>query len=580
MLEALSEDSPYRRIVCPKGTQLGFTEIGLIWIGQGILEAQSTLVIQPTEAVAKKVVRTKFRPMLQSTTVLKPVFTGRAADSTLHFSAPSVDVMFAGSNSPTNFATVTVPRFFGDEVDRWSLELEDEGDPIDLADNRIAEYGFLGKMFLPCSPTVQGASVVWREFLDSDQRYFEVPCPACDHFQAWTWDNMVVEGEDEAKMRCVACLHPSAEHEWKAIWGRGVWRATVDAPVRPDSAGFHLSTLYARLGQRTWKQLVAQHRAVVKSGLSSRLQTFVNTILGLPWKLDEDSMDAEELRERLDGGCERGVVPAGGLVLTAGVDYQKNRIEIFIWAWARGRERWLVTKEVVERQDGTGRDRPSGDLAAEVALHTERQWPHALGGALPVEMTLHDANDRPADVFDIIDHLPRSRHIAVNSDDGWGRNPRFEPPRVKDFNRQGKAVKFGRRVIRVHSAEAKRDWYDDLRRPLAEEGHSERYVHIPEWADEEEGLLKQFVAEELTKSKRGRLRWDKKKGHERNEALDCAVLAEGARWQLKTHRWSEAEWRRREGAVAVGSPSAPPPHKPAPDVPRGPGGRRIRGRMR
>ena len=52
ILWALSDESPYQRIFVPKGTQLGLTEIGLIWTGQGILEGQSTLIIQPSESTA------------------------------------------------------------------------------------------------------------------------------------------------------------------------------------------------------------------------------------------------------------------------------------------------------------------------------------------------------------------------------------------------------------------------------------------------------------------------------------------------------------------------------------------------
>lgn len=578
ILWALSDESPYQRIVCPKGTQLGFTEIGLIWVGQGIVEGRSALVIEPTDSVAKKVVKTKFRPMLASTSLLAGIFVGRSADSTLHFSSPGVDVMFAGSNSPTNFATVTVPRFFGDEVDRWSPELLDEGDPIDLAENRIAEYGFLGKMFLPCSPTVEGG-LIDREWRQSDQRVFECPCPDpdCDTFQPWAWENMVwTPGRpDTAELKCVGCGQTFPEHRWKGnSWIRGRWRPTNPNPVRKDSVGFQLSTLYARLGQRTWAQLVQRFEAVAASGQASRMQTFWNTVLGLPWKIAEDAIAVDELRGRLEPDHERGVCPEGALLLTCGVDYQKNRLEAFVWGWGRLRERWLVDKVVIQRLTADGKKRPSGEIREDLKTEVlDRLWPHALGGTLQVEMAVHDANDAPADVFDIIDGLPSRRNVAVNSDDGWGRVQRFEPPRIVDVKRDGKVVKTGRKIMRIHSAEAKRDWYDDLNRPLAEAGPSERYVHLPAWIDEESGLLEQFVAEEIRKSTRGKPYWHKIV--ERNEALDCAVLAMAGHWQIKAHRWNAAEWAGREARVRTERPAAAPAPKPG-----GPDRRsRIRGRI-
>ena len=576
ILHTLSDESPKRRIVCPKGTQLGFTEIGLIWVGQGILEAISALVIEPTEAVAKRVVKTKFRPMLTTTTILRGVFGGRSADTTLHFSSPFCDVIFGGSNSPTNFASTTVQRTMGDEVDRWSEELLKEGDPVDLLENRIAEYGFLGKMFLPSSPTVEGASIVWREWLQSDQRVFKCPCPECGFKQQWLWEQMHWDaGKPEtARLQCTECGVLSPELAWKTAWSEGDWVITNPDPIRKDSAGFHLSTLYARFGQRSWAQLVQQFEAVMASGLPSRIQTFWNTVLGLPWKISEESIEVDALRNRLEAGPIRGEVPAGGLMLTAGTDYQKTYLETTVWAWARRMERWPVDKIVIPLVNADGSKRPSKAIAEDYRREVaERDWQHALGGKLKVELSLHDTSNLPADVFDILDHLSSTRNIGVKGLEGWGQKILFRPPKIVDVRRDGKVVKFGRKLMNTHTAEAKREFYEDLRRPLAEDGPSERYVHLPEWLEEEKGYLEGLVSEEIRKTQRGKPQWVKIV--ERNEPLDCAILARGAHWQLKAHRWSDAEWARREAMVSTErkpTPSTPPP-------PGGGGRSRVRGRM-
>ena len=567
ILWALSEECPQQRVFVPKGTQLGLTEIGLIWTGQGILEGKSTLIIEPSESVAKKVVKTKFRPMLMSASVLAGFFVGRAADTTLHFSCPTVDVIFAGSNSPSNFATVTVPRVMADEFDRWQLETDDEGDSLEIVENRYADYGFLGKLFVPCSPTLEGVGV-WREYEQTDQRRFCCPCPACGEKQAWEWEGLKwTPGEPKSvRLACTECGVLSTEAEWKAAWGAGEWRASVANPARTDSLGFHLSSLYGRLGGRTWAELVQRFEAATRSGLQSKLQVFFNTILGLPWKVTEDAVAATELRQRLEEQ-DRGVVPAGGLILTAGVDYQKNRIEAFIWAWARGRERWLVDRVQIERLTREGKQRPSADLAADLkALALEKDWPHEAGGVRRVEFAMHDSGDQPADVFDVLDHLSPSRNCATKGREGWGEQMLYKPPKIVDVRRDGKVVAHGRRLMIIHTAPAKQAWYDDLRRAAAAEGPSERFVHLPLWVEEDEGLLEQHVAEEVRKTPRGRLAWVKI--HDRNEGLDCAILADAARWQLKTHRFSEADWRRREALVtyepeAVAEPKAPTP-KPRP----------------
>jgi phage terminase large subunit GpA-like protein len=40
-------------------------------------------------------------------------------------------------------------------------------------------------------------------------------------------------------------------------------------------------------------------------------------------------------------------MPAGGLLLTAGADVQKDRIEVSVWAFGRGKESWLVEHRVL-----------------------------------------------------------------------------------------------------------------------------------------------------------------------------------------------------------------------------------------
>ncbi|MCE4373668.1 terminase gpA endonuclease subunit [Xanthomonas hortorum] len=47
-------------------------------------------------------------------------------------------------------------------------------------------------------------------------------------------------------------------------------------------------------------------------------------------------------------GLHCGVVPLGGLVLTAGVDFQHDRAEIQVIATGRGQRRWVVDYAVID----------------------------------------------------------------------------------------------------------------------------------------------------------------------------------------------------------------------------------------
>lgn len=582
ILMATSDDSPIKRIICPKGTQLGFSELGLIRLGQGAEHGQSSLVILPSETLAKRMVKTKFRPMIQTTASLKAMFPGRSADTGLHFSSPGADIVFAGSGSASSFASVSVPFVMGDEIDRWEGDLQDEGDPLDLLENRIAEYGFLGKMFIPSSPTIEEGAI-WRAWLESDQRVFMCPCPRCGVSQQWLWDNMEWEGrgttEAQAgtvRLRCVDpdCGEASTEAEWKAIWGAGEWVATVADPVRKDTAGFHLSTLYARFGQRTWAQLVEMFEAATRSGKESRLRVFWNTILGLPWKVTEDAIAADELRLRLEDGPGEGELDADCLLLTAGVDYQKTWVEVWVWGWTRKMRRWPVARLQIPRRNKDGTLRSAQAIAEDLKAEAlDKVWRHAHGGGLRVEMAIHDSGDHPSLVFDVLEGLDSKRNLASKGVQGWNENAPARRPKIVDVKRDGKVVATGRQLMLVHTASAKAELYEDLRRKR-DDADGERFVHLPPWMGEP-GHLEGLVAEEVRLNSRKKPYWHKI--FERNEPLDCAVLARVAHWQLKAHRWAESEWKAREIMVIPPGDRVEPPPAPAGGV--GPGGRRIRGRV-
>ena len=75
-------------------------------------------------------------------------------------------------------------------------------------------------------------------------------------------------------------------------------------------------------------------------------------------------------------------------------------------------------------------------------------------------------------------------------------------------------------------------------------------MHLPRAIEVE--WVKQLVAEQLrtTKDRRGFARQEWSKLRERNEALDCAVLARAALWLLGADRYGERFWQRLRGELA------------------------------
>ena len=83
------------------------------------------------------------------------------------------------------------------------------------------------------------------------------------------------------------------------------------------------------------------------------------------------------------------------------------------------------------------------------------------------------------------------------------------------------------------------------------------WVHLPRGIEIE--WVKQLVAEQLrtAKDKRGFTRQEWAKLRERNEALDCAVLARAALWLLGADRYGDRYWQRLQTEIADAPVLAP-----------------------
>ena len=64
-------------------------------------------------------------------------------------------------------------------------------------------------------------------------------------------------------------------------------------------------------------------------------------------------------------------MPELALFLTAGVDVQKDRIEVEVVAWGRGKESWSVDYRVIEG------DTARADVWLKLDAILARDWPHA-----------------------------------------------------------------------------------------------------------------------------------------------------------------------------------------------------------
>jgi phage terminase large subunit GpA-like protein len=346
-MDCLSPYSNYEKVVFMKGAQIGGTECGNNWIGYIIDKAPGPmLVVQPTVEMGKRWSKGRLAPLIEDSPNLRDkVKDPRSRDSGNTVQSkefPGGVIVVTGANSAVGLRSMPVRYLFLDEVNAYPGDVDGEGDPVSLAVQRTSTFT-RRKILLVSTPTIQGLSRIEQEFEVSDKRYFHVSCPFCGHYQKLIWAN-VKWGSDPTKAyyECENCHKHIQNHHKTEILEKGKWIAE-----NPGSriAGFHLSSLYSPVGWFSWGE-AAQSFLDAKDN-EQLLKVWVNTTLGETWIDKGEAPDWERLFERREN-YKIGIVPRGGLVLTAGVDVQKDRIECEIVAWGSDKQSWSVDYKIID----------------------------------------------------------------------------------------------------------------------------------------------------------------------------------------------------------------------------------------
>ena len=354
-MQCLSAGSRVRRVVLMFGSQCGKTEVGLNWLGYVIhWRPAPTLLVQPTLEMAKRLNRQRLEPFLRDTAVLAeripPPRTRDSGNTAFLKLFPGGLFVLTGANSASSAQSMPAANLFADEVSSYPLEMDDKGDPLENFESRTANFRN-GKTLITSTPGEEGSCrVTWEFYNRSDQRQRQVPCPACGALQVLVWPQFKWETpESEVLYECVHCGERFEERHKARFLADGVW--TPSAKGDGITAGFHLPSWYTPLGLGyCWEQIRDQFLRAKDDRIL--LKGWINKRAAKAWKDDiENQFNVEGLAKRRQdleagNGYPVGTVPAGVLLLTAGVDVQGGggslgeRIVVTLWGWGRGEEGW------------------------------------------------------------------------------------------------------------------------------------------------------------------------------------------------------------------------------------------------
>ncbi|WP_313338414.1 phage terminase large subunit family protein [Stutzerimonas nitrititolerans] len=549
-MRCLSPSHPAKRVVTKVASQMMKTQIALNWIGGCIHMAPANiLMLLPSLGLAKRV-SGRVDKTIKATPVLRDRVAGsRSRDSrntldTKEFEGGTLFATTAGSAA--NLAEVSARFIYGDEVDRWDVDVDNEGDPIELAETRGTTFGRNAKFYFSSSPTIKGVSRIDDLFQQGDQRHYYVPCPHCGEHQVLEWTNL--KWADDFSWAGYLCCNPDCgalieEHHKGQMLANGEWRAHTEGDG--ETVSFTLSALYMPPGWLAWVDLAKQYakaQLAAARGDLEPMQVFYNTRLAQVWDSAQEMTKASELKARAEE-YRLGSVPTGALILTAAVDTQGDRLELLVIGWGEGMERWVIDHQVIQGNPADER------TWAALDERLKTRYRHSSGVELAICATAVDSGGHHTDEVYQFCRLRRWRNVfAIKGASKPGRPVIAQRPSKVDVSWRGTTEKQGAELWMIGTDTAK-DWIYN-RYPLLD-GPGALHFSI----DLADDFYDQCVAErKITRYVKGhkRIEWVKGKA-DRNEGLDLLVYNLAMAHYLGLHRNKEAEWSRLRAAVSQGS---------------------------
>lgn len=571
-MDALSDHHPCSQVTAMFCSQFGKSEILNNWVGYTIDHAPAPmLLIEPTVEVMERYSKQRIEPMLASAATLREkVPSARKRDSgnsLLLKEFPGGMLIMGGANSSASIASMPIKKLGLDEIDKYPAALGPEGSTLKQAEQRQVTFARSKQLNvstpirLPLDDDDLAGSAIYRKYQASSRGAYHVPCPHCGHLQELVFEHLRWEKEtDQRGVRvhrpetavymcrgpeCGLAIEESAKHTMlpdQAMGGQARW--VHERPWVTDHLGYRANALYTPIGLgRSWAEIAEEWLEACRD--RSKLVTFWNLVLGLPFDDHADRMSEQDL-ERMAEDYPLRIVPRGYYILTAAVDVQPDRLEFLVRAWGPN-ERSVVIDDVKLYGDP---EKP--EVWGELTKLRRQTFATSRGMSLRISMTAIDTGGSNTQA--VYRYAREHRHDAVMAVKGSSQRnaPVLNKPSKKDLkNSRGEYAKHGVMLWMVGTDTAKGALFARLSAWAETEGADaeHRMVRLTKRLGPE--FFRELTAEVLDPST-GLYR----KLRARNEALDKMVYSHAAACHpaVRVHNLSPADWALYERAFEPATP--------------------------
>lgn len=561
-MDCLSVDSPVQDVALMWAAQTGKSQlVNNLLAYWASIEPAPMMHVQPTLNMAKRYSHSRIAPLIATSPALRAIFAPKRSrdesSTTLYKEFAGGVVVIAGANSAADLRSLAVRYAQCDEVDGYPMDVDGEGDPLELVRARQTTYEPIRKTLYTSTPTDDHTSRIKPLFERWSREYFHVPCPHCGQHQRLVREQLKWDpaAQQAPWYECAGCHQQIDERHKATMLAAGVWVAENPGAAGGYARSFHLNALYSPLGWYSWRQFVDEYLAAEAAkarGDTTKWKPFVNTRLAETFKDETETSDPRKLRERAEAYALR-VVPAGACILTASADVQGNRIEFLVVGWGEGDECWIVDRGVLW---GEPADLLSGkDDRLDQQLRTVYRNVH--GNELRIMATAIDSGGHYTHDVYMFTRQRRHRHIFAVKGESRPSKPVLGRPVPVDIDYRGTKVKGGAQLWFIGADTGKELIYNRLRIEAPGPG----YIHHSNQLDED--FYEQLCSEVIRLVyHRGRARREwVLPGGKRNEVLDMMVYNVAAAVYAGVTRVTAARWeelRRTLGPSLFASPADAP----------------------
>ena len=553
ILNALSNPD-IEQVVIVAGVQCGKTQMAKNLLAWHIaLDPAPIMLVLPGHKLVKQFSLKRLNPMIRAMPILQEKMleaatyqenrtTRKMSDSYDAKSFIGGHLRIVSAGSPDSLVSMPMRVVILDELDKAEAS-KSSGDPEKLAVNRTVSYADR-KIVKIGTPAIKETSRLIKAYELSDQRRFLIPCKSCGHAQALTFKQVQFKSAkhrrtSEAKYQCYKCKAQMTQRTLQAQIAKGHWKAQAKSAI----AGFHIWSIYSPF--ISMNDIVDEYLSASKNFDITAMQVFTNEKLAEGWELKGEGLPTNTLMNRAEPYQLRTPPPQVS-VLTAGVDVQKDRLEVVVIGWGYqanvGQQWWVVDYNVIYAPPTTQ------DSWTSLSRYLFQKFGHKTIKAISV-----DTGGLWTQT--VYEFCRQHQHRYVRAVKGAIKKtgPIIARPTQQDIDYRGQKIKGGVQLWGLNTYQLKNILYQSLSKPPDQPGAWHFSHELPPV------FYDQLTAERLVDKKHtGDLVWVCPPGR-RNEVLDCTVYAIAAGYTIGLDKIAPHIWKKHANKSAQPTPTKTEP---------------------